>query len=97
MRHKIHARQGNTGWEDWIEADSVKEAVEKIIDEIKINPYNRKYNEFEIYDEDGVILYEGEWWHLDMVNEEDGESEEWVLEQNAATETEIAKILHEGE
>ena len=93
MKYEVYAKQGNTSWQEWIEADSPVEATNKIIEVIDTNPYNSKYNEFAIKDEDGVIVYEGEWWFPDMVDEDDGESEEWVLERNALTESEIKDVL----
>ena len=92
MKIKVYVKQAGTSWEETIESNDIKEIYENILDTIDANPYNCKYNNFTIYDEDGIIIYEGEWWHLDMVDEEE-ESEEWVMEQNNKTIEEIKEIL----
>ena len=86
---KVYIKQGNTSWEEWCKTP------EEAIETISSNPYNYKYNEFAISDKHGVILLEDEWWHSDMVDEEGGESKEWVIEQNNETEEKIEKVFQE--
>ena len=87
---KVYTKQGNTSWEKWCETP--KEAIEAI----SSNPYNYKYNEFAILDKDGIILLEGKWWHLDIVDQEE-ENEEWVIEQNNEIEEKIEKVFQDNE